>query len=120
MKFTFNHFNINVADLESSIAFYQKALDLHEIRRHQASDKSFTLVYMGDDSGAFSVELTWLADKEGSYELGDNESHLALRADDIEKARALHREMGCICYENTAMGIYFIEDPDGYWVEIIG
>ena len=36
-----------------------------------------------------------------------------------EKALGLHEEMGCICYENPAMGIYFITDPDGYWLEII-
>lgn len=37
----------------------------------------------------------------------------------MEKAHALHEKLGCICYENLAMGIYFISDPDGYWIEII-
>jgi lactoylglutathione lyase len=37
----------------------------------------------------------------------------------MKKARALHENMGCICFENTDMGIYFISDPDGYWLEIL-
>lgn len=38
---------------------------------------------------------------------------------DPEAAYALHRAMGCIVYENKKMGVYFIEDPDGYWLEIL-
>ena len=45
--------------------------------------------------------------------------HLALTADDFDKAHELHEKMGCICFENHDMGIYFINDPDGYWIEII-
>ena len=44
---------------------------------------------------------------------------MAFVVDDYEAAYALHKEMGCICYENKEMGLYFIEDPDGYWIEII-
>ena len=47
------------------------------------------------------------------------EFHLAFQTDDFEAAHALHAEMGCICFENEAMGIYFIQDPDGYWLEIV-
>ena len=65
------------------------------------------------------MELTWLRDKVGPYNLGDNESHIAFHVDDFGAAHALHESMGCICYENAAMGIYFIEDPDGYWMEIL-
>ena len=43
----------------------------------------------------------------------------AFRTEDFEAAHALHEKMGCICYENPAMGIYFINDPDGYWLEIV-
>ena len=116
----FDHFNINVTDLNKSIAFYEQALGLHEVRRKEASDGSFILVYMGDDKSNFQLELTWLKDKEGPYELGDNESHLCLRvSEDYAKVRAFHQEMGCICYENTRMGLYFIHDPDDYWIEIL-
>ena len=119
MKFTLAHSNLNVKDLETSLAFYRKALGMESIRRHKASDGSFELAFLSDGSGAHLVELTWLRDKEGPYELGDNESHIAFTAEDYEAAYALHKEMGCICYENQGMGLYFIEDPDGYWLEII-
>ena len=120
IKSTFDHLNINVTDLERSIAFYDKALGLKEAKRKVAADGSFILVYLGDDSDHFLLELTWLRDKEGAYELGDNETHLCLRVEgDYDAVREYHREMGCICYENHDMGLYFINDPDDYWIEIL-
>lgn len=120
MKFTFAHNNFNVKDLNASLAFYQQALGLREVRRKEAEDGSFILVFLGDGGGSsHQLELTWLRDWDRPYNLGDNEIHLALRVDDMDAAHALHEKMGCICYENTAMGIYFISDPDGYWIEII-
>ena len=65
------------------------------------------------------MELTWLRDWDKPYNLGDNEFHLALSVDDFGAAHHRHQQMGCICFENPAMGIYFISDPDGYWVEIV-
>ncbi len=116
----FDHFNINVSDLDRSLAFYGKALGLREVGRKQAADGSFTLVYLGDGETGFRLELTWLRDHSGPYELGDNERHLCLRvAGDYEAVRAFHREMGCICFENHDMGLYFIADPDDYWIEIL-
>jgi lactoylglutathione lyase len=119
MKFTFAHNNINVLNLEKSVEFYQKALGLVETRRKEADDGSFILVFMGDETTTHKLELTWLRDWKEAYNLGDNEIHIAFVTDDFEAAHKLHSEMGCICYENKAMGIYFIEDPDGYWVEIL-
>lgn len=119
MKFTFAHNNINVLDLTRSVAFYTKALGLKEVRRHEAKDGSFILVFLGDGSTPHRLELTWLRGREEPYNLGDNEMHLAFTVDDYAAARAKHKTMGVICYENPAMGIYFIEDPDGYWVEIV-
>jgi len=116
----FDHFNINVSDLDRSLAFYGKALGLREVGRKQAADGSFTLVYLGDGETGFRLELTWLRDHSGPYELGENESHLCLRvAGDYEAVRAFHHEMGCICFENHDMGLYFIADPDDYWIEIL-
>ncbi len=117
MKFIFAHNNLNVLDLEKSVAFYKKALGLEEVRRVERPD--FTLVFLGDGTSLHQLELTWLRDRTAPYELGDNESHLAFRVDDYDGAHALHKQMGCICYENEAMGIYFINDPDDYWIEII-
>lgn len=119
MEFRIDHVNINVKDLEKSLAFYNEALGLKEVKRKEASDGSFILVYIGNSKSNISIELTWLRDKEGSYDLGDNESHIAFKVHDYEKAYAHHRKMGCICFENNTMGIYFIEDPDGYWLEIV-
>lgn len=120
IKARFDHFNINVLDLQRSIAFYEKALGLKEHHRKEASDGSFILVYLADDQENFLLELTWLRDRQEAYELGDNESHLCFRvAGDYDTVRAYHKEMGCVCFENEAMGLYFINDPDDYWIEVL-
>ena len=117
--FAFNHFNFNVTDLERSIAFYHDALGLEPVRRKEAADGSFILTFLGDGKTEFQLELTWLRDHPQKYDLGECEFHLALAVEDMETAHDLHEKLGCICYENPAMGIYFISDPDGYWIEII-
>lgn len=119
MKFEMVHENYNVRDLAKSMKFYKEALGLTELRRKEAADGSFIIVYLGNDSTDFELELTWLRDMERPYNLGDCEFHLAFRTDDFESAHELHKKMGCICYENEKMGIYFIQDPDGYWLEIV-
>ena len=117
--FKFNHFNFNVLDLEKSLKFYEEALGLKEVRRKEAEDGCYKLIYLGDGEGHFSLELTWLRDREEKYDLGDEEFHLALTTENYEEAYKKHKEMGVIIYENPAMGIYFIGDPDGYWIEIV-
>lgn len=119
MKFRFAHNNLNVLDLERSLAFYREALGLQEVRRKQSEDGSFTLVFLGDNITSHQLELTWLRGMERPYNLGDNEVHLGFVVDDFEGAHKKHEEMGCICFENKELGVYFIEDPDGYWLEII-
>lgn len=116
----FDHYNINVFDLEKSLEFYDKALGLKEVRRTEAPDGSFILAYLGDGQTDFTLELTWLRDWDRAYNLGDNEKHLCVRVPgDYDEVRAFHKEMGCVCYENIEMGLYFINDPDGYWIEIL-
>ena len=117
--FRFNHFNFNVLNLERSLKFYDQALGLRPVREKEAADGSFKLVYLGDGESDFTLELTWLKDRETPYDLGEDEFHLAFTVADMEAAHAKHEALGCICFENPAMGIYFIEDPDGYWIEII-
>lgn len=119
MQFKMVHINLNVLDLDKSLAFYEKALGMKEVRRKNASDGSFTLVYLEDGQSKSQLELTWLADRKEPYELGDNETHIAFEVEDFKAAHALHEEMGCICFENPSMGIYFIHDPDDYWLEIV-
>ena len=115
----FNHFNFNVLDLEKSIAFYKEAIGLSVVREKDSSDGSFKIVYLGDGRTGFNLELTWMRDRKEPYNLGDEEFHLAFKTDDYDAFHKKHEEMGCICYENPSMGIYFIKDPDGYWIEIV-
>lgn len=118
MEFQFAHNNLNVLDLDKSLAFYKEALGLSEVRRMDAGD--FILVYLGDAcKSKHLLELTWLRDRKEPYQLGDNEFHLAFTTKDFDAAYEKHKAMGCICYENKAMGIYFISDPDGYWLEVL-
>ena len=105
MNFTFAHNNLNVYDLDASLRFYKEALGLTVTRTKEADDGSFKLVYLGDSTTP--------------YNLGDNEIHLAFETDDFDAAHEKHKEMECICFENPGMGIYFISDPDGYWLEIV-
>ena len=117
MNFQMIHENYNVYDLEKSLAFYEKALGLHEKRRKNGD--GFIIVYVGNDQSDFELELTWLKDRTTPYNLGDNEIHLAFVVDDFDAALEKHRAMNCVCYENPGMGVYFINDPDGYWIEIL-
>lgn len=119
MDFTFNHYNYNVLDLQKSMQFYENALGLKEVRRKEAEDGSYILVYLGDGKTDFTLELTWLRDRKEPYNLGENEFHLAFVTQDFEAAHQKHKEMDCICFENPTMGIYFINDPDNYWLEIV-
>ncbi|NLM16604.1 MAG: lactoylglutathione lyase [Candidatus Riflebacteria bacterium] len=119
MKFNFLHNNINVLDLDKSMKFYEEALGLKEVRRIEPEDGSFIIVYLGDGESRHLLELTWLRDRKEPYNLGDNEFHLAFETDDYEGALKKHKDMECVVFENDAMGIYFIADPDNYWIEIL-
>ena len=117
MKFKMIHENYNVADLDRAMRFYEEALGLKERRRKTGDD--YIIVFMGNDESEFELELTWLAEHPQKYDLGEEEFHLAFHVDDFDAAHKLHEEMGCIAFENHDMGIYFITDPDGYWLEVI-
>lgn len=119
MKFKMIHENYNVSDLQASLDFYEKALGLKEVRRKTASDGSFIIVYVSNEEADFELELTWLREHPQKYDIGEEEFHLAFYTDDYEAAHKLHEKMGCICFENHEMGLYFIKDPDGYWLEIV-
>lgn len=117
MNFKMVHENYNVSNLEISLKFYEEALGLKEVRRITADD--FIIVYVTNEHSDFELELTWLKEHPEKYNLGECEFHLAFKVDDYESAYKKHSEMGCVCFENKEMGIYFIQDPDGYWLEII-
>ena len=118
MQFRFAHTNLNVTDMDKSLAFYKEALGLNPAAIRESADGAFKLAFLEDGVTGYQLELTWLRDHPQKYELGDNETHICFRAEDYAAARKKHEEMGCICYDNTIMGLYFIEDPDGYWFEI--
>ena len=116
----FDHFNINVTNLERSIEFYRQALGLTPCGEIDGPERDFKIVYLKNAQSDFKLELTWLRDHPQPYNLGECEFHICLRVPgDYEKLREYHREMGCICYENHDMGLYFINDPDGYWIEVL-
>ena len=116
----FNHFNFNVLDLERSLKFYKEALNLTPAREKEAADGSFKLVFLKDEADSpFQLELTWMRDRTEPYDLGEVEFHLAFQTEEYDALHERHQAMGCVCFENPAMGIYFIEDPDGYWIEIV-
>ncbi len=119
MQFKMIHNNFNVLDLDKSLRFYADAFNMKEVRRVAAKDGSFIIVYLEDGHSSHQLELTWLRDRKEPYDLGDNEFHLAFETDDYESAHALHEKLGCICYENHEMGIHFVNDPDGYWLEVV-
>ncbi len=120
IKSSFYHQNINITDIERSLEFYDKALGLSVEKRIKAEDGSYEIIYLKDSSSSFYLELTWLSGHPQAYNLGENESHICYKVEgDYDQIREYHREMGCLCYENHDMGLYFINDPDGYWIEIL-
>lgn len=117
--FTWTHTNLNVFDLEKSLSFYKEALGLDVTKTMDGPEGSFKIVYLGDSRTPHKLELTWLKERTEPYNLGDNEIHIAFTTPDYDTALKKHKAMGCNIWENEEMGIYFIEDPDGYWVEIL-
>lgn len=115
----FTHFNFNVLNLQKSLHYYREALNLTPVKEVTAPDGSFKLVYLGDGISDFTLELTYLAARTEPYNLGECEFHLAFVTDQFEVLHRKHQEMGIIAFENPDMGIYFITDPDGYWIEIL-
>ena len=113
------HRCLHVLDLERSIRFYEQTLGMTEIRRMGPEDGSWANAFIGNDACGFQLELTWNRGRTEPYDNGGRDSHLAFTVPDLDAAHALHEQMGCICHENEAMGLYFIEDPDGCWLEIL-
>ena len=115
----FSHFNFNVLDLERSLKFYDESLGLKPVKEKVAEDGSYKLVYLGDGKTDFTLELTWLKDRTEPYNLGECEFHLAFTTDKYDEVYQKHKDMGIVIFKNEKMGIYFIVDPDGYWIEIL-
>jgi len=119
MKFKMAHTNINVLDMQRSLSFYEEALGLKQVRSFDHPEGEFKLVYVSGEANNYQIEFTWYRDRKEAYSHGDNDLHLAFYVDDFDAAYQKHKAMGCVCYENQEMGIYFIKDPDGYWLEVL-
>ena len=113
------HRCIHVLDLEKSLKFYEEALGLTVVRRKGPEDHSWENVFIANEENGFQLELTWNNGRTEPYVNGGRDTHLCFAVEDIDEARALHQAMDCICFVNERMGLYFIEDPDGCWIEIV-
>lgn len=124
MEFTAVHSNITVADLDRSIAFYEKAFGMKVVRRVEREEKGFRLVFMESKEGGHRLELTWYKDWS-KYSPGENEElhgfipHIGFVPDDFKTALEYHKGMGIVCFESPQRGVYFVKDPDGHWMEIV-
>jgi len=127
MSFRFLHTMIRVKDLEKSLAFYTGHLGMQLLRRKDYPEGKFTLAFVGygPESDNTVLELTYNWDQEEPYDLGNGFGHIALGVEDIyATCEALRkdgvrivREPGPMKHGTTV--IAFIEDPDGYKVELI-
>lgn len=120
MKAKFIHRCTHVLDKEATIAFYEEALGMRVLREKGPDDGSWTNTFLGNDEAPFELELTWNRGRTEPYDNGaGNATHIAFAVPDFDAAHALHEKMGVIVHENPAMGLYFIQDPDGCWIEIL-
>lgn len=121
---TFLHTMIRVKDLDRSVAFYTGPLGMKELRRREVPEGKYTLVFVGYGDGP-EVELTYNWDQAQPYEIGSGFGHLAVGMPDVyaacERMRGegvtITREPGPVKFGTTV--IAFVEDPDGYKVELI-
>lgn len=123
----FLHTMLRVGDLDRSIRFYTEVLGMKLLRQKDYPDGRFTLAFIGygDESANTVIELTFNWDTD-SYELGTGYGHIALEVDDVYKAtEEISNRGGKVLRDAGPMNagttiISFIEDPDGYPVELIG
>ena len=121
------HTMLRVGDLERSIDFYTQVLGMQLLRRKDYPDGKFTLAFVGygDEADNTVIELTHNWDT-GSYDLGEGYGHIAIEVEDVYEAVAeLRSRGGKVIREAGPMNagttiIAFIEDPDGYPIELIG
>ena len=121
------HTMLRVGDLDRSIAFYTEVLGMQLLRRQDYPDGKFTLAFVGygEERDEAVIELTYNWDTD-SYDLGNGYGHIALEVDDVYQATATIKQRGGkILRDAGPMNagttiIAFVEDPDGYPIELIG
>lgn len=118
MGYTLVHNCIKVSDLERSLKFYREVLHMHEKGRIVRGE--MVLVYLGDEAGsAHELELNYHPDHAGRFDLGENSVHFAFMVEDFEAALAEHKRQNYVKINLEDRRVYFIEDPDGYLIEIM-
>ncbi len=121
------HTMLRVGDLDRSIAFYTEVLGMRLLRRKDYPEGRFTLAFVGygDESREAVLELTCNWDTR-HYDLGNGFGHIAIEVDDVHRAaEAIRARGGKIIREPGPMNagttlIAFVEDPDGYPIELLG
>ncbi len=121
------HTMLRVGDLDTSIDFYTQVLGMQLLRRKDYPDGEFTLAFVGygDEAENTVIELTYNWGTS-SYDLGEGYGHIAIEVDDVYAAAAgVKQRGGKIIREAGPMNagttiIAFVEDPDGYQIELIG
>ena len=121
------HTMLRVKDLDRSVEFYTKLLGMKELRRREVPDGKYTLAFVGygEEESQAVIELTFNWDQTQGYDLGTGFGHLAVGLPDVYKACAdmkaagakITREAGPVKFGTTV--IAFVEDPDGYKVELV-
>lgn len=119
MQFKMIHENYNVCDLAASLAFYEKALGLHEKRRKEAADGSYIIVYVGNDASGFELELTWLRDHPQAYDIGEEEFHLASVWTISPRRTRSTAKWAASALKTTPWASTSFRTRDGYWLEIV-
>ncbi|MEZ5543342.1 MAG: lactoylglutathione lyase [Pseudomonadota bacterium] len=121
------HTMLRVGDLQRSIDFYTNVLGMKLLRQKDYPDGKFTLAFVGygDERDSTVIELTYNWDTD-RYDLGQGFGHIAIEVDDVYRAvEDLRRRGGKVIREAGPMNagttiIAFIEDPDGYQIELLG
>lgn len=117
------HTCIRVKDLDASVNFYTQAFPFKETRRRDFPDKQFTLVYLALEGEDYELELTYNYDHE-AYDLGNGYGHIAIGSDNFQADHDKHVKAGYPVTDikgltATSAPYYFIQDPDGYKIEVI-
>ena len=121
------HTMLRVGNLDSSINFYTEVLGMKLLRRKDYPDGKFTLAFIGygDESENTVIELTYNWDMD-TYDLGNGYGHIAIEVEDVYKATDdIKQRGGKIIRDAGPMNagttiIAFVEDPDGYQIELLG